>query len=75
MEFFRQEYWGGLLFSSPDLPDPGIEPGSLALQADSLSSEPSGKPISKKYFKKRVSNWSQKRVGRDLGTKATTTEL
>ena len=32
-------------FSSPgDLPDPGIEPGSPALQADSLSSEPPGKP-------------------------------
>ena len=32
-----QEYWSGLLFPSPgDLPDPGIEPGSLILQADSL---------------------------------------
>ena len=30
MGFSRQEYWGGLLFPSPeDLPDPGIEPGSL----------------------------------------------
>ena len=30
IEFFRQEYWSGLLFPSPeDLPDPGIEPGSL----------------------------------------------
>ena len=45
MEFSRQEYWSGLPFPSPgDLPDPGIEPGSLALQADSLLSEPSGKP-------------------------------
>ena len=35
--FSRQEYWRGLPFPSPgDLPDPGIEPGSLALQADSL---------------------------------------
>ena len=35
-----------LLFPFPgDLPDPGIEPGSLALQADSLPSDPSGKPI------------------------------
>ena len=34
--FSRQEYWSGLPFSSPgDLPDPGIEPTSLALQADS----------------------------------------
>ena len=41
MEFFRQEYWNGLPFPSPgDLPDPGIEPGSPALQADSLPSEP-----------------------------------
>ena len=35
MGFFRQEYWSGLPFPSPgDLPDPGIEPGSPALQAD-----------------------------------------
>ena len=41
----QQECWSGLPFPSPgDLPDPGIEPGSLALQADSLLSEPSGKP-------------------------------
>ena len=39
-----QEYWSGLPFHSPgDLPDPGIEPGSPALQADSLLSEPPGK--------------------------------
>ena len=44
MEFSRQEYWKGLLLPSPgDLPDPGIKPGSLALQADSLPSEPPGK--------------------------------
>ena len=37
MEFSRQEYWRGLPFSSPGgLPNPGIEPGSPALQADSL---------------------------------------
>ena len=37
MGFSRQEYWSGLPFPSPgDLPDPGIEPGSPALQADSL---------------------------------------
>ena len=40
MEFSRQEYWGGLPFSSPgDLPDPGIKPRSPALQADALPSE------------------------------------
>ena len=38
--FSRQEYWSGLPFPSPgDLPDPGIQPGSLALQADSLPTE------------------------------------
>ena len=37
MGFSRPEYWMGLLFPSPgDLPNPGIEPGSLALQVDSL---------------------------------------
>ena len=46
MEFSRQEYWSGLPFPTPgDLPDPGIKPGSPALQADSLPSEPPGKPI------------------------------
>ena len=46
MEFFRQEYQSGLPFPSPgDLPNPGIEPGSPALQADALPSEPQGSPI------------------------------
>ena len=45
MEISRQEYWSGLLFPSRgDLPDPGIEPRSRALQADSIPSEPPGKP-------------------------------
>ena len=45
MGFSRQEYWSGLPFPSPgDLPDAGIEPGSPALQADALTSEPPGKP-------------------------------
>ena len=45
MEFSRQEYWRGLPFPSPgDLSDPGIKPGSPTLQADSLPSEPPGKP-------------------------------
>ena len=48
MEFARQEYWGGLPFPSPwDLPNSGIEPGSPALQADALPSEPPGKPKEK----------------------------
>jgi len=46
MELSRQEYWSGLLFPSPgDLPDPKIEPESPTLQADSLPSEPPGKPF------------------------------
>ena len=49
MGFSRQEYCSGLPFSPPgDLPDKGVEPvfpASLALQADSLSAEPSGKSI------------------------------
>ena len=45
MEFSKQEYWSGLPFPSPgDLLNPGIEPGSPALQADALLSEPPGKP-------------------------------
>ena len=41
MEFFRQEYLSGLSFPSPgDLPDPGIQPRSPALKADSLPSVP-----------------------------------
>ena len=41
-----QEYWSGLSFPSPgDLPNPGIEPGFPALLADSLPSEPPGKPL------------------------------
>ena len=43
MEFSRQEYQSGLPFPSPgDLPDPGIEPRSPALQGDALPSEPPG---------------------------------
>ena len=41
MGFSRQEYRSGLPFLSPgDVPDPGIEPGSPAFQADALPSEP-----------------------------------
>ena len=44
MGFSRQEYWSGLPFLPPgDLPDPRIEPGSPALQAESSLSEPPGK--------------------------------
>ena len=45
MEFSRPEYWRGWPFPSPgDLPNPGIEPWSSALQVDSLPAEPQGKP-------------------------------
>ena len=45
MEFSRQEYWSGLPLPSPgDLPNPGVEPRSPALQVDALTSEPPGKP-------------------------------
>ena len=49
MGFSRQEYWSELPFPSPAcLPDPGIEPGSPALQADTLPSEPPGKHLVQK---------------------------
>ena len=44
MGFPRQEYWNGLPFPPPgDFSNPGIEPGSPALQEDSLLTEPPGK--------------------------------
>ena len=46
MEFSRQECWTGLPFPSPgDFPNPGIVPGSPALQADSLPTEQPRKPL------------------------------
>ena len=48
MGFSRQEYWSGLPFPSPgNLPDPGIELRSPALQAGALTSEPPGKDTDK----------------------------
>ena len=45
MGFSRQEYWSELSLPSPgDLPDPGTEPESPAMQANSLLSEPQGEP-------------------------------
>ena len=45
VEISRPEYWSGELFSSPeDLPNPGIKPRSLTLQAESLPAELPGKP-------------------------------
>ena len=46
MGFSRQECWSGLSFPPPgDLPNPGIEPGSPTLQADSLLAESQGKSL------------------------------
>ena len=50
MGFSRQECWSGLPFPSPgDLPDPGIQPKSPALQADFLLSEPPGRSIQRAF--------------------------
>jgi len=47
VDFSRQEYWSGLPFPSPgDFPNPGIEPGFPALQADALPSETRDQPMS-----------------------------
>ena len=47
MGFSRQEHWGGLPWPPPgDLPNPGIDSRSPALQADSLPAEPPEKPVS-----------------------------
>ena len=52
MGFPSQEYWSGLPFPSPgDLPQPGTELSSPALQAGSLLSEPPEKPF---FFKKCI---------------------
>ena len=52
LEFSRQEYWSGWPFLSPgDCLDPGMEPGSPALQADYLPSEPPGKHILPRLIK------------------------
>ena len=53
MGFYRQEYWSGLPFPSPAVLDPGTEPRSPALLADSLPCEQPGKP--KKEGKTRLS--------------------
>ena len=71
MGFSRQECWTGLPFPSPGyLPDPGIKPGSPALQAEALPSEPPGTPNKKpvlcpenQYYlgnKSHCSSWKEK---------------
>ena len=59
MGFSRQEYWSGLPFPSPGhFPDPGIEPRSPALQADSLLSEPPGAGGAVAQWGRLLSVWS-----------------
>ena len=63
MKFSRQEHWSGLSFPSPwYLLNPGIEPRSPALQADSLPPEPPGKPPSEEQAWTIVFNNWQKQV-------------
>ena len=57
MGFSRKEYWSRLPFPSPgDLPDPGTEPRSPALQTDSLQIEPQEKPDSYMNYIQTVNN-------------------
>ena len=63
MGFSRQESWSGLPFPSPgDLPNPGIETGSPALLAVSLSTEQQGKPIEVSGFSLINSNLLKFRI-------------
>ena len=60
MGFSRPEYWSGLPFPLPGgLPDPGIEPGSPALQVDSSPSEPPGKPNAEENKAERKSGLAE----------------
>ena len=60
MEFFRQKYWNGLPLPPPGvLPDPGIESMSPVLQADSLLSEPPGKPLAAATDHRTVLTWRE----------------
>ena len=68
IEFSRQEYWSELPFASPgDLPNLGIKPGSPALQADSLPTEPAGKPhLSIRGTAKRWQKYTAELYKKDL---------
>ena len=61
MLFSRQKYWNGLPWLSPgDLPNPGYEPRSLTLQADSLLAESPGKPWLPVFFRSVITpNWKR----------------
>ena len=76
MGLSRQDHWSGLPCPPPrNLPNPGIEPRSPALQADSLLSEPPGKPgntgvgslsLLQGLFPTQESNWGLLRCGQIL---------
>ena len=71
MGFSRQEYWSGLPFPSPgDLPDPGIEPGSPALQEDALTSEPPMEPSKGSRLSFQVKDLNYKIVPVKVGSRA-----
>ena len=74
MELSRQEYWSGLPFLSPgDLPDPRIEAGSSAFQADFLLSEPPGIDAFKQWFWRRLLRvpWTARRTNQLILRKST----
>ena len=81
MEFSSPEYWSGQPFPSPgDFPNPGIEPRSLELRADSLPAEPQGKPkntgvdslsLVQRIFLTQELNWGLLITGRFLTSWAT----
>ena len=67
--FSRQDYWSGSPCSPPgDLPDPGIEPGSSALQADFLLSEPPGIDAFELWFWRRLLRvpWTARRSNQSI---------
>ena len=71
MEFSRPEYCSGQPFPSlGDLPNPGIEPRSPALQADSLPAEPHGKPNANRCIKRKISRERDRGRQRDKERKA-----
>ena len=71
MEFSSPEYWGGWSFPSPgDLPNPGIEPRSPALQVDSLPAEPQGKPKNTGVHSLSLLQWIFPDPGIKLGSPA-----
>ena len=63
MEFSRQEYLGCHFLLQGNLPDPGIEPGSPALQADSLPSEPPTREAPKKKQKGQIKQGEESMPG------------